>query len=73
MPDNRLSVVVLPITCEGFFNSILGNLAVWENKVLADVKIPGAIAPPKYSPFLEITSKVFAVPKSITIAGVLYK
>jgi len=34
--------------------------------------IPGAIAPPRYSPFAETAQKVVAVPKSTIIKGPEY-
>ena len=45
---------------------------VLKNNDSADKRIPGTIAPPKYSPCLEITSKVMAVPRSTTINGLPY-
>ena len=44
----------------------LGSWAARFDNISADMPIPGAMAPPINSPLEEITSKVVAVPKSIT-------
>ncbi len=64
MPDCTLDTVLLPITPTGSTNSTRGSCAVDANNACAAVSNPGAIAPPRYSPFADTASTVMAVPKS---------
>ena len=52
--------------------SIFGNLAARRCSSPAEVSMPGAITPPRYSPPFEMTSNVVAVPKSTITSGPLY-
>ena len=53
----------------GATSSTRVSLAVRENRLAALACRPGAITPPRNSPFALTTSKFVAVPKSTTIAG----
>jgi hypothetical protein len=63
------STVDLPIAFSGGSIFTNGSFAVLCAKDSADIAGPGAIAPPRYLPLESMQSKVVAVPKSITIAG----
>ena len=63
----------MPITFFCLVIAILGSLAAAECNAFIDKFTPGAITPPKYTPFSPTTSKVVAVPKSIIIEGFLNK
>ncbi len=39
----------------------------------AEIRMPGLMAPPRYSPLAETASKVVAVPKSMTMRPVRYR
>ena len=64
--------VFVPITLPGSLISTRGSRAVRENNASDEIPIPGAITPPRYSHFAEITSNVIAVPKSTTMHGPPY-
>ncbi len=72
MPDCMLSALVLPITRRGFESSILGSLAAFSKSASRDVRIPGQMMPPRYSPLDEIASRIVAVPKSMITRGAPY-
>ena len=61
--------MVLPITLRGSVSSTRRSAAARPNSASMEISMPGKIAPPRYSPFSEMTSKVVAVPKSTTIVG----
>ena len=60
----------VPMTRFGGESSTRGSRAVRRTSASADTPSPGAMAPPRYSPAAEITSKVMAVPASTTMAAV---
>ena len=60
----------LPMTRRGRAIVTRGSLAVRSARASAASRGPGGIAPPRYSPRAETQSKVVAVPRSITTAGV---
>src|SRR5277367_3421069 len=64
--------VLVPITLPGSLISTRGNRAARANNASDEIPNPGAITPPRYSPFAEITSNVIAVPKSTTMHGPPY-
>src|SRR5271155_3754631 len=64
--------VLVPITLPGSLISTRGNRAARANNASDEIPNPGAITPPRYSPFAEITSNVIAVPKSTTMDGPPY-
>src|SRR5271156_2725316 len=64
--------VFVPITLPGSLISTRGNRAARANNASDEIPNPGAITPPRYSPFAEITSNVIAVPKSTTMQGPPY-
>src|SRR5208337_4148664 len=53
----------------GILDFTRGKRAALVNSASDEIPSPGAIAPPTYSHFAEITSKVMAVPKSTTMHG----
>ena len=55
--------------CAGRSSSTLRSCAPRRPSASSEMSMPGAIAPPTYSPRALTTSKVVAVPKSTTIAG----
>ena len=63
------SSVFLAMISLGFSNIAGGSSAVRCVSASSDILIPGAIAPPMYSPSLLMTSNVVAVPKLTTKAG----
>src|SRR5660398_210254 len=67
-----LSMVLFPMTLPGSTNSTRLNLAARCQSASMETSIPGAIAPPRYSPSLETAAKVVAVPKSTTTQGPPY-
>jgi len=58
-----LATVLVPMTLPGFLMSMRGRRAVRENSASAEMPMPGAMEPPRYSPLAEMTSKVVAVQK----------
>ena len=60
--------VLRPSTLEGIVSSTLGSFAARVKRASAAICTPGAITPPRYSPFGLTTSKVVAVPKSTTMS-----
>ena len=72
IPDCMQCLVFLPITVFGASSSIIGSCAVFDTKPSSEVLIPGAIITPISSLLAPITSKVVAVPKSITTIGPPY-
>jgi len=73
MPDCRHSTVVLPMTCAGLTSSTLSSWAARLDSASTEISMPGASAPPTYSPCALTASKLVAVPKSTTTAGPPYK
>ena len=69
VPDWTDSTVVLPITLRGSTSSTWRSAAARPNSASRLISMPGTMAPPRYSPLSEMTSKVVAVPKSTTIVG----
>src|SRR6478672_6264357 len=69
MPDWSDSTVFLAITDRGRSSSTLRSWAPRRPRASREISMPGAIAPPTYSPRTLTTSNVVAVPKSTTIAG----
>ncbi len=63
----------LPITDLGRASSTLSSCAPRAPSASTEISIPGAIAPPRYSPRALTASNVVAVPKSTTIAGPPYR
>src|SRR5439155_23473684 len=61
--------VLVPITFPGSLISTRGSRAARANRASAEIPSPGAMTPPRYSPFAEITSNVIAGPKSTTMHG----
>ena len=64
-----ISTVFFPMTAFGAASSTRGRRAVEAHSAVAEIWIPGAIAPPRYSPRSETASYVVAVPKSTTMQG----
>src|SRR5450830_627518 len=64
--------VFFPITDAGFVSSTLGSLAAREKRASVEMPIPGAMAPPIYSPLSLMAQNVVAVPKSTIISGPPY-
>ena len=54
------------MTLEGHSTSTLGSFEARWNSASTAIIRPGAIRPPRYSPFSDTQSKVVAVPKSMT-------
>ena len=73
MPDWSASTVFLAITVRGRSSSTLRSWAPRRPSASSEMSMPGAMAPPMYSPRGLTTSKVVAVPKSTTIAGPSYR
>ena len=62
--------VACPMTCcGGSLIAMRGSLAAARSSASSDRLMPGAITLPSYPPSSPITSKVVAVPKSMTIKG----
>src|SRR2546430_1398997 len=61
--------VLVPITFPGSLISTRGSRAARAKRASDEIPSPGAMTPPRYSPFAEITSNVIAVPKSTTMHG----
>src|SRR5579883_2131640 len=59
-----LATVFVPMIFSGSRISTLCSRAARANSASAEMPIPGAITPPKYSPFSDTASNVMAVPKS---------
>jgi hypothetical protein len=64
-----LETVVRPMARLGLRISMRGRRAVLRVRASAAIWMPGAMAPPRYSPLAETASNVVAVPKSTTMAG----
>ena len=62
-----------PTTLAGGFISMRGSFAARANSASIEISTPGAMAPPRYSPFELTTSKFVAVPKSTTIRAERYR
>ena len=62
--NHRATLTLRPITDGGRAMSTFGSFAARCANASAAIPIPGAIAPPRYSPAAVIASKVVAVPKS---------
>src|SRR2546428_9393760 len=67
-----LVTVSWPIALLGRISSILGSFAVRLNRASAEIRRPGAMAPPKYSPAAVTAQKGVAVPKSTMMIGPPY-
>src|SRR6267378_1841147 len=61
------ATVFVPIIFPGSLISTRESRAARVKSASADIPIPGASTPPRYSPFAEMASKLIAVPKSTTI------
>ena len=68
IPDCSASTVVRPITDRGRASSTRCSWAPRRPSASTEISMPGAIAPPRYSPAADTASNVVAVPKSTTIA-----
>src|SRR2546427_10679957 len=68
-----LVTVSWPIAVLGRVSSILGSFAARLNRASAEIRRPGAMAPPKYSPAAVTAQKVVAVPKSTMMIGPPYR
>src|SRR2546428_11726363 len=68
-----LVTVSWPIAVLGRISSILGSFAARLNRASAEIRRPGAMAPPKYSPAAVTAQKVVAVPKSTMMIGPPYR
>src|SRR2546426_916605 len=68
-----LVTVSWPIALLGRISSILGSFAVRLNRASAEIRRPGAMAPPRYSPAAVTAQKVVAVPKSTMMIGPPYR
>ena len=68
-PDWMDSTVDLPMTLRGSTSSTRRSAAAWWNNASMEMAMPGAMAPPRYSPVPEMASKVVAVPRSTTMHG----
>src|SRR2546427_9687033 len=67
-----LVTVSWPIAVLGRISSILGSFAARLNRASAEIRSPGAMAPPRYSPAAVTAQKVVAVPKSTMMMGPPY-
>ncbi len=67
------STVVLPMAARGSTSSTSWRAAARDKRASRLISIPGAMAPPRYSPLAETTSKFVDVPKSTTMAGPPYR
>src|SRR2546425_5063489 len=61
-----------PMAVLGRSSSILGSFAARLNRASAEIRSPGAMAPPKYSPAAVTAQMVVAVPKSTMMMGPPY-
>ncbi len=61
------ATVFLPTTLSGFSKATRGSLLARWKSASIEMAIPGAMAPPRYSPRGVTASKVVAVPKSTMI------
>src|SRR3989442_16042436 len=68
-----LVTVSWTIALLGRISSILGSFAVRLNRASAEIRRPGAMAPPRYSPAAVTAQKVVAVPKSTMMIGPPYR
>src|SRR2546427_11745678 len=62
-----------PMAVLGRSSSILGSFAARLNRASAEIRRPGAMAPPRYSPAAVTAQKVVAVPKSTMMIGPPYR
>ena len=62
-------MVLRVMTVSGFTSSTLGSWAARSVSASEEGLRPGQIAPPRNSPYFEITPKVVAVPKSKKMQG----
>ena len=62
-------MVLLPSTCVGRVSATWRTAAARPNSASRLISIPGAMAPPRYSPEPDTTSQVVAVPKSTMMVG----
>ena len=68
-PDWMHSTVVLPSTLRGSTSSTARRAAARPTRASMLMPMPGAMAPPRYSPLADTASQVVAVPKSATMVG----
>src|SRR2546426_10049183 len=61
-----------PMAVLGRSSSILGSFAARLNRASAEIRSPGAMAPPRYSPAAVTAQMVVAVPKSTMMMGPPY-
>src|SRR5699024_9235413 len=73
MPDRRASVVFLAMAARGLTISTMCSCAPRCDRASTEMSMPGAIAPPTYSPLGLTASNVVAVPKSTTTLGPPYR
>ena len=69
MPACMLVTVLRPMTLSGLTSSKRGSFAARSVSASAASFRPGQMAPPRNSPFSEITPKDVAVPKSMVMQG----
>src|SRR3989475_12462256 len=61
-----------PMAVLGRSSSILGSFAARLNRASAEIRSPGAMAPPRYSPAAVTAQMAVAVPKSTMMMGPPY-
>src|SRR2546422_7987301 len=61
-----------PMAVLGRSSSILGSFAARLNRASAEIRSPGAMAPPRYSPAAVTAQMVVAVPKTPMMMGPPY-
>src|SRR2546422_1832741 len=61
-----------PMAVLGRSSSILGSFAARLNRASAEIRSPGAMAPPRYSPAAVTAQMVVAVPENTTAMGPPY-
>ena len=69
MPACMLVMVLRWMTLSGLTSSTLGSCAARSVSASEDILTPGQMAPPRNSPFFEITPNEVAVPKSMKMHG----
>ena len=67
-----LATVLVPTTSLGGRKSTIGRRAVLLNSASMAMPMPTAMAPPRYSPWREMTSKLMVVPRSTITHGPPY-
>ena len=66
---DRLDGATCRARCGAATSSTARSAAARPTRASMQISMPGAIAPPRYSPLAETASQVVAVPKSATIVG----